>query len=319
MPKYATGVARAKAAARTAGNRPDFFSLKVGEVFYGRLITDPDMLRTAQVHINLPTKAAPKGTAADKWPSHMGGVCQNDEAFVDHYDTTDGSDPETAPESVKVAVYEDGYGTCYGCNAPQFAALKGKYGKPANATRAQTFGLFAERQPIRADGQSAGPDDRPVGFRNVMAEAAGKDGKPHRLPKIVIASQSWSNFWSALITAAYMAGDPRFVDFRIERTAEAEYAFSPSPANPEHAPGTPSWKEYDDALEVRDLSVDGVLTQQSTPEYWGRLFDPEWKDADSEGSDDSGSGAGQVAAEITDEEAAAARDRVMASFKTSPS
>lgn len=305
MPKFNRGAQSAEAASKARSSRPDFLSMKSGDVQYLRPVTDLDDLIEIDVHMGVPTKEAPKGSKSDKWPQQMSAVCQNAGAWIDHYDGEGDS---------AVPVFEAGYGNCYVCLKMQ--DVKGKYG-PISKTRSQVWGLFAVRQPIKKDGTPAGPHDKIAGFRNVTEEVKDKDGKTVSVPKIVIASQSWSNFWGAFSAAAYMTGSICLMDFRVERTGDADYNISPSTPTPDHAPGTESWEAYIKALTVKDISVEKVLTEQSSPEYYGRFFDPEWKD---ESGDDGSAGTEDSAGEteISDEKAAAMRGKLESAFATQP-
>ena len=305
MPDFSKnkGAEVAEAAAKGGREGVEYFSVKEGDTRFVRPLTDKDELITVQVHMGVPTK---KNDKATNWPKMMSAVCQNDQAFIAGYRNAAG-EPCAADDQGATAVYEDGYGHCY--IHENMAEVQGKFGGSIAKTRPQVWGLFALREPVM-DGTKV------KGFRDVMEKFTDADGVVHSIPKIVVVSQSWSNFWGAFASSAFMSGTICDMDFSVSRTGQADYTIAPGRATPDHAPGTESWSAYTRALELRGLSVEKVVTDQSSPKYYGRFFDPsvtneeDEKDGGSAGAGD----AGAVASEVAPEVAQATRDKMAAAF-----
>jgi len=287
MPHYGKGAATAEAASKAqSGARADFLSIKSGERKVVRPLTDLDEIITIDVHMGVPTKAAPKGVKEDKWPAQMSAVCQNSAAFR----IWKGDEPTEE--------WEEGYGHCY--IHEHMKDVKGKFKKSVAVPTTQVWGLFVMREAVIESGKVAG-------FRDVTEEHKTEDGTSHTIPKIVIASQSWSNFWAQFSAAAYMTGTITDRDFMIERS-DNDYTIQPGREIAALKPGTPGWQRYLDALEMKDLSVEKVLADQSSEKYYGRFFIPGWvdPDAEEEGEDEGGEAAAQ-AGETTLDDAEAER------------
>jgi hypothetical protein len=293
----------AEAAAKAAsGTRADWFSLKSGDKAYVRPLTDRDDIIVIDVHMGVPTKKPPKGVKADKWPQQMSAVCQNSDAF--RFRDSDGNliDP---PE------WEEGYGHCY--IHEHMADVLGKFKKSVAIPNSQGWGLFVLREPVLDARQKL------TGFRDIMEEFKDKEGTTHPIPKIVIASQSYTNFWAAFKAAGYMTGTICDRDFSVERV-DNDYTISAGRETPDLQPGKPGWQPYLDALVLKDVSLENTLTYQSSPEYYGRFFDPDWKDDEAEGEEAEGAEAAAEAGEVTldDAEAEAMKARMAEAFSTQP-
>lgn len=300
MPQWAKGAETAEAQAKAAsGTRADFLSIKPGaQPVVLRPLSDLDEIITIDVHMGVPTKKAPKNVKEDKWPGQMSAVCQNAAAFQ----LTDGDGSPTGE-------YEEGYGHCYIHEHMQ--EVLGKFKTSVAVPRVQSWGLFVLREAVR-DGASS----KITGFRDVMEDFKDKEGgKVHKIPKIVVASQSWSNFWAQFAAAAYMTDTICDRDFAVARE-DNDYTIQPLPAKgPELRPGTATWQVYLDALALKGLSVEQVILDQSSPEYYGRFFDPSWKDPE---EDEAADGAGDDAAAgdpvMSDEEAEKVKAKMAAAF-----
>jgi hypothetical protein len=299
MPNFSRGAAQAEAAAKAASSgRADFLSIKQGERVILRPVSDLDDIIPIDIHMGVPTKKAPKGIKEDKWPSQMSAVCRNGDAFkvrnpdgtlADEYESDDQGHP---------------YGDCY--IHEHMGEVMGKYKQPVSKTKSQTWGLFAVREEVRDSGSK-----KLVGFRDVTEDWKDEAGKVHKIPKIVIASQSWSNFWAPFNSAGAMTDTICDRDFAVERV-ENDYIISAGRETPDHHPGTDSWQRYLDAMELKGVSIEAVLLDQSSWKYYGRFFDPNYKDEEEDGDD---AGAGEAAeATVSDEEAAALRAKMASSF-----
>ena len=295
MPEYSKGMESAEAAAKSAGGRADWFSLKSGDKTYVRPITDRDDIIAIDVHMGV-RPPAPKNAKTEKWPSQMSAVCQNASAFRIHVD------------GVPTEQYEEGFGHCYIHEHMQ--DVMGKYKKSVAIPTSQAWGLFALREPIMDGG-------RLKGFRDVTEEYKDKEGNTHRIPKIVVASQSYTNFWAAFKAAAHMTGTICDRDFSVERV-DNDYVISAGRETPDLHPGTDAWKVYTDALELKDLSVEKVIADQSSPEYYGRFFDPSWKEDEAEGEEAAQAAADAGETVLGEDEAEAMKARMAEAFSTSP-
>ena len=303
MPQWNRGMEAAEAAAKAAsGTRADWFSLKSGDKAYVRPLTDKDDIIVIDVHMGVPTKKPPKGVKADKWPTQMSAVCQDAEAFQ----LRDGDGSPTGE-------YEPGYGQCY--IHLHMQDVMGKFKRSVAVPSSQGWGLLVMREPV-LDARK-----KLTGFRDITEEFKDKEGHTHRIPKIVIASQSYSNFWAAFKAAGEMTGTICDRDFSVERV-DNDYVISAGRETPDLQPGTPGWLAYLDALALKDVSLEGTLVYQSSPEYYGRFFDPEWKEDEAEGeaaeaeAEQAAADAGE--ATLDDAEAEAMKARMAEAFSTQP-
>jgi hypothetical protein len=304
MPHFAKGAEQAEAASKAAGgSRADFLSIKPGKKEFLRPISDLAEIIPIDVHMGVPTRKPPKGTKADKWPEQMSAICRNADAFrVRDADGNPTNEFETDEKGRS-------YGDCY-IHANMQDVL-GKYKKSVARTVSQTWGLFAVREPVHNDGGKL------IGFKDKTEEYKDEDGKLHRIPKIVIASQSWTNFWAAFSAAGYMTGTICDRDFSVERV-DNDYVITPGRETADLHPDAPAWKRYTDAMALKGVSVEKVLLDQSSVEYYGRFFDPDWKDPDADESEDEEGSAevGGAEASITDEEAEAMKAKLAKSFSS---
>lgn len=304
MPSFAKGAAQAEAASKAAGGRPDFLQIKPTERVILRPITDLDEIIPIDIHMGVPTKPAPPKANKDKWPSQMSAVCRNNDAFrvrdadgnpTDAWETDDKGHP---------------YGDCY--IHAHMQEVMGKYKKPVSRTVSQVWGLFALRREVRD------ANNRLKGFEDITEDFKDEDGGLHEIPKIVIASQSWSNFWAPFQSAAHMTDTICGQDFGVERQ-DNDYIVSGGRETPDLRPGTPAWKKYTDAIERKGISIEKILLEQSSVRYYGRFFDPGYvaDEADEDEGEADASADGE--ATISDEEAAAMKAKMAASFsQTTP-
>jgi hypothetical protein len=285
----------AEASAKTGRDTADFFTLKEGAVCFVRPVSDIRDLITVQVHMGVPTRPGPKG--AKSWPQQMSAVCQNDTVFM----ISENGGPDGTP------LYEDGYGKCY--IHLNMQEVKGKFGGSVATPRPQTWGLLAMREPVKEEGTG-----KLLGFRDITKNWTDPEGRAHRIPRIVVASQSYSNFWGAFISSAFMTGSICCFDYQVKRTGSAEYEISAGRETTDHQPGTESWNAYLQAVELTGMTAERIISDQSSPRYYGRFFDPSvpFDDEDQDG------GAAEAAASAADEidkaQADALREKMAASF-----
>jgi hypothetical protein len=301
MPTWNKGMEAAEAASKAASaGRADWFSLKSGDKVYVRPLTDRDDIIEIPVHMGVPTKKAPRNVKAENWPTQMSAVCQNADAFRIR-----------DPEGNATEEYEPGYGHCYIHEHMQ--DIMGKFKRSVAVPTSQGWGLFVMREPV------LDRNERLTGFRDIMQDFKDKDGHTHRVPKIVIASQSYKNFWAAFKAAGYMTGTICDRDFSVERS-DNDYVITAGRETPDLHPGTPAWQPYLDAMALKELSVEAVLLDQSSAEYYGRFFDPEWKEDEAEGEAAEAAEAAADAGEtvLDDAEAEAMKARMAEAFSTQP-
>lgn len=257
--------AEKEASVSSSGRRgPDYFSLKDdGESTVLRLLTDHDDWIWVEQHSFVPTKPGPKD--AEKWPKAMTSVCRYDKAFGGHY---------------KDCYIDD-------------AKLKNSFGKVASA-RPRVWALAVEREIVRGDGSEAlgGPAKQGVivGIRDKIDEVDefGEDGKPTgtklQYPRILVINQPMKGFFSHFKALHGLYGTVVDRDFSITRSGtgtDTEYKIVPidpitDPATGQNLvkPGTPIWEKYLQAVAEREVSLEGIVADKASDEYYARFFDP---------------------------------------------
>jgi hypothetical protein len=260
MPYITEGLDAAEQAA-DAARKSSFHRIETvrikddGKPVFLRFISEQTI--TFGMHSGVDTKKQPAEFKGDKWPPAMFAVCQNDVAF-----RLRGDDGKTLDE------YEEDYGECY-----IHTAMKGKkdptYGHDKSAARVQTFGLAVLRKP-RLNPVSGAID----GFEDITEEFKDEDGTVHRIPKVVIVQQTYSNFWAPLKASMFM-GSPALTDkdFGFTRK-ENDYLPSPGAVTPDLKPGTPAWKRYEDTLALLGFDLEKHLLELSSPDWYARWFIP---------------------------------------------
>ncbi|MGA5598451.1 hypothetical protein ACPCSE_29875 [Streptomyces cellulosae] len=248
----------------SSGRRgPDFFGLKEdGDSTVIRLLTDHDDWIWVGQHSFVPTKPGPKD--AEKWPKNMTSVCRKDSAF------------------------EGIYGDCYICDAK----IKNSFGKVASA-RIRVWALGVERELVRGDGTEAlgGPSKQGVviGVRDKVDEVdeLDADGKPTgnklNYPRIIVINMPMKGFFSHLKAIHGLYGTVVDRDFQVTRSGtgtDTEYKFAAidpirdATGSNAVAPGTPAWDKYLQAVSEREISLEGIVADKATDEYYARFFDP---------------------------------------------
>jgi hypothetical protein len=270
MPDFRKGAAEAEAAAAASSfaGRVDYLSLKDGDRVFYRMLTDIGDWITMDVHIAVPTKAAPKDYKG-RWPKAMSFVCANDVTF--RLRNPDGS----------LGDYEPGYGHCY--VHEHMAGEKDQYGKSRSATSSQVYALCVLREPVMNSGRISG-------FRDKTEDWKDKDDKTHKVPAIRLITQKWSNFFGPMNNAAYVSGTVCDRDFMVERKANDYDVTAMGNATEDHQPGTASWTLYEETLKLRNISLEDIVVEQSSPERYGRFLDPavEVKDRSKKDGKDGG-------------------------------
>jgi hypothetical protein len=245
---------------------PDYFSLKEdGDQTVIRLLTDHDDWIYVDQHSFVPTKPGPKD--AEKWPKSMTSVCRYDNAFGGHY------------------------GDCYVCDAK----IKNGFGKLASP-RVRVWALAIERELVRGDGTESlgGPAKQGVviGVRDKIDEVDefGEDGKPTgnklQFPRILVINQPMKGFFSHFKALHGLYGTVSDRDFQVTRSGvktDTEYKIAPIDPIPDVRPGTPAWEKYLQAVAEREVSLEGIVADKASDEYYARFFDPS-KSVDKEGN-----------------------------------
>jgi hypothetical protein len=309
VPTFAkTGIDQAKAAADAANaGGANFFRLKTGQVAFFRPYLDVGEILTVEMHGGVKTKPAPKG--AQKWPAAMGAVCQNDAIFRIYGDN---GKPVEPPQ------WEEGYGGCY--IHLNYQNELDQFKKPVSQTRPQTWGVFVMRKPLRKVGGQlvalSNPlTERPDAFEDEMTDFKLKSGELVSLPRLVYVTQSYNNFWDVLAQTVYMDGTWTNRDFRVTRE-DNEYKFNPSPEDRKLFPGSDAWKRYEEAARLRGIDIATAIVDQANPKYYGRFFDPSYKDEEADGESQGAGASDDQAAEATPEAVADVRSRMAETFGT---
>jgi hypothetical protein len=257
--------AEKEASVSSSGRRgPDYFGLKDdGDSAVVRLLTDHDDWIWVNQHSFVPTKPGPKD--AEKWPKNMTSVCRYDKAFGGHYQD---------------CYIDDG-------------KLKNSFGKPATA-RPRVWALAIEREIVRGDGSEAlgGPAKQGVvvGIRDKIDEVdeLGSDGKPTgnklKYPRILVINQPMKGFFAHFKALHGLYGTVVDRDFSVTRSGtgtDTEYKIVPidpitDPATGQNLikPGTPIWEKYLQAVAEREVSLEGIVADKASDEYYARFFDP---------------------------------------------
>lgn len=291
MPVLDEGLEAAEKAAdearTSAFHRVSTLRIEDGKTVYIRFVSTRTL--TFGVHGGIPTKKQPKEVKGDKWPKMMWGICQNDKPFRirdEHHNITD--------------AFEEGYGDCYIHNTQR--GVKDKFGGDKSQPRVQTFGLVALREPVRDPSSGA-----ITGFKDVTEEFKDADGTAHRIPKIVMVQQAYSNFWSPLKSSMFVG--PASLcgwDFAVSRK-ENDYTFGAN-ATPDFQPGTDGWKRYEEALALLDFDLATQLVEWSSPDWYARWFieGATPKDGYGRKDDDESAEGGEAAADDSVEQVAQA-------------
>lgn len=235
-------------------NRVEEFRPKDGETYYLRIIVNKAI--PVDVHRFIPTKAKPDDCKWTKWPEVMWGVCPRDKAFR----LTD----ETGKP---LDAYEDGFGDCYIHIA--YAGQKGKFGEDRGVPVVVSYGLAAVRKIVLDP-----VTNKPRGFADETFEFRKPDGDIVSLPKLVIVAQKYSQFWGAVKAAQFM---PPYTmcdkDLKITRK-DKDLVVTAGDRTPDHQPGTPSWKRYEQAMELLDVSVEKYLLEHAEHDHYAKFFIP---------------------------------------------
>jgi hypothetical protein len=281
MPQMTTGVSVPKAAdeaaqaARKAGSRRiEQQRFKDNEDVFLRFYTDlPDVL-SIDTHRFIPTKPKPKAWKSDNWPKGMWFGCQNDRIFRLR-------DPQDLAELLEPAQYEGGYGECD--IHTRFEGQVGEYNKPVARPEYLTYALVIVQKEVEVGGGRKG-------FVDDTEEVVIKDGdneRKLRVPKIRYVAQKYTNFFNPLVQSAYMDDTICNKVYKIRREG-TEYHVSSLGTTEDHKPGTDAWKAYDEAVKVLGISLQGMILEHSSPEFFAKFLIPQADDDKEPEAEDAG-------------------------------
>lgn len=231
--------------------------IKDGDQYAIHFVTEYTELLSADVHQFIDTKPKPDGWPGDNYPKSMWAVCQLDRMFRLRDEAGNATD-----------AYEEGYGNCY-IHTSLAGQKDPKFGKDKSTPGAQVFGLAVVRKAV-----TDGPSGQITGFADETVEFKDKTGAILQIPKLVIVSQKFSNFWNAVKATAYIA--PNTIldkDFIVTRKGN-EYNVVPATITPDLKPGTKLWERYTTALELMEFDLATWLLDHATPDHYARFFIP---------------------------------------------
>lgn len=266
MPGFDKGSERAEGrakAARSFGGRVPFLIVKEDDPqpTFIRMITDLDDWIPIGVHISVPTKEKPKDIEGD-WPKALSFVCQNEPAFRLRDDEG---------KLIEPPQWEKGYGHCY--IHEKMGDQLDNYKRPRSNTAEQVYALCVVRKVVKEGGKIKG-------FADATVEWKDKDGKTYTVPDFRLVVQKWSNFFGPLNSSAFLTGSVTGRDFIIKRTGRTDYDITAADNTPDHhgptkdKPASDSWARYTDALKMMDVDLERIVTDASSPDFYGRFLDP---------------------------------------------
>ena len=266
--------------------RTHWLRLSDGESITVRPYTDHNEIITILMHMNVPTRPGPSD--AKNWPRTMAGVCRNAKAFK-------GAFPD-----------------CSVCN--DVAKADDPKKSPLHA-RNRTWGIFIERKEVTDD------LGRVVSIEDVLEEIEGEDGVKRTIPKFLVASNSYDNFWSKMIGRSQMQGTWTDVDWRITRQGgglDTDYTFGQH--NPIQgklsADGEPRLMSMADP-EIKAIYsehapvLSDLIVAQADDEYYARFFDLRMPFPETKKSDDQAQAVSGPSNDVSVDQLAALASRVM--------
>jgi hypothetical protein len=257
MANFSTDLEEAESrdAASKSFNRINEWQIKDGETHYLRIVVNKAI--PVDVHRFIPTKPKPEDCNWTKWPEVMWGVCPRDKAF---------RLKDEATEKLLDA-YEEGFGDCYIHTA--YAGQKGRYGEDRGVPVVVSYGLAAVRKIVLDP-----VTHKPCGFADETFEFRAPSGDIVTLPRLVIVAQKYGQFWGAVKAAQFM---PPYTmcdkDLKITRK-DKDLVVTAGDRTPNHQPGTDSWKRYEQAMELLDVSVEKYLLEHATHDHYAKFFIP---------------------------------------------
>jgi hypothetical protein len=129
-----------------------------------------------------------------------------------------------------------------------------------------------------------------IGVRDKIDEVDELDanGKPTgnklQYPRILVINQPMKGFFSHFKALHGLYGTVVDRDFQVTRSGkgtDTEYKIAPIDPIPDPvtqqnliAPGTPAWEKYLQAVAEREISLEAIVADKASDEYYARFFDP---------------------------------------------
>lgn len=236
-------------------------------------------------HPMVPTKTQPADWPTDrKWPEQMSATCRHDDAFKG--DPTAGIAP----------IHTD----CWVCTS----GLKDKWDRPLKA-KLRVLAVACVREEVIAtqahvDAGYTTPDQigKRIGFKDATREVAvpkkdekgeiikGADGKAVMEtvvePRLIVVSRAVNNYFGGLQSLYRMFGTVCDRDYCViqrfeDGSKDIDFQHVNLDPTPDLAPGTPSWKRYEDAMKDQGLDPESMakwLGDRASDDYYATFFDP---------------------------------------------
>lgn len=268
-PAFRKGGEAAQEASKNSGGgfrKTNFFGIEENEQAVLRYLTDKDDWIFVDQHAGAVTKPAPKDFEGN-WPKSMPAVCRHDEAFAGMFDG------------------------CYICDNK----VQNTYGKVSKPT-VRIWALACLREEVIGTKelveQGVCTEDQ-IGKRIGFTDATRKvpkfddegkaiEGEEVEERAIVVVNMAPNNYFNALTATGQVYGgtvcDRDYVVKRSGKGTDTEYSNVPLDATPNLKPGTESWKRYEKAIEEQGLDLGTLVMDRASDEYYGRFWDPAYKD-----------------------------------------
>lgn len=295
---FRKGGEAAQKAAESAGGarfaRVEYLKIEDDSQVALRYLTDsPDWLFVDQ-HAGAPTKNKPSDwdDSKGKWPDSMPAVCRYDSAF------------------------EGQFSDCYICDA----GLVNNWGRPCKPS-VRVWALACLREEVIGTPElvAAGKctEDKigkRIGFRDATRKVAevNEKGEPtgNEIDQraLVVVNFAPNNYFNALQASYSIYGTVCDRDFIVKKTGkgkDVEYTNIALDQTPNLMPGSESWARYDEAIKEQNLSLEAIVTDRASDDFYARFFDPNKTPAKKEGEKSTSSPAeapkAQVPASADDE------------------
>lgn len=233
-----------------------------GKSIFIRYILDSHEWYYANAHPAVPTKNQPANWPEGRsYPKSMPAVCRYDKTWK--------------------GIYHD----CYICDAK----LINEWKRPCNPVlRVWTLAVVREevlgtQEMVQANQIPAEMVGKRVGFKDATREvdevdAEGKPtGKQVVEPAIIVVNQAMPNFFSGLQSMYGIFGtlcDRDYVLLQKDEGKDVDYQHIHLDPSPNHKPGTPSWDRYTQAVKDQGISIEAILIDRSSDEFFATFFDP---------------------------------------------
>lgn len=261
--KGAEAIEEAAKAANRGFQKEHYFGLEDQESCIIRFIDDePDWINVGQYNF-VPTKPAPLGAdgkPVEKWPKMMSAVARCDPAFEGIFDDDYIAENIINPKTKKLF-------------------------KPTPRTWARA----CLREEVKEDGKVVGYRDK---TREVEVTRKGDDGKETteviKEKAIVIVNMATKNFFGLLIGFAQRYGTILDRDYYIKRKGDdKDTVYEIVPLDPIGY----DLRDPEVAKKYEYTSLEDIVMERASDEYYGRFFDPSWVDPKADAAEESSEGA----------------------------